>query len=542
MFEFMDRQVREVVDLDYIIEKIQPKTPYGMEYKKSMKPYPVGTEKYLRQDLDLLESFITWSEDSEALSEVKRLLHYVKDIRYSLVRAKGDSVLSEVELYEIKAIVFTVKELLRSLEGSQLLGSHKTRLYRLEGLEAILNPEGENSQSFYLYDSYSDRLAKLRKRRSSLENESRIELRKTRKQLKEDYDLSLSADSTVLLSKQDKESIARAESCPQLIFQSETFNAVVFSLKQTDDLLSLKEEIEYSKAQEYEEEQAVLRYLTRQVAKHNRKMEENIHGLANIDLYIAKAEMAKKMKAVKPEIIDRHSIEIEEGRYPKIEDKLRQEGMEFTPISISVSQGVTCITGANMGGKTISLKIVGLLSIMGQLGLFVPAKSMKFGLNEFVRTSIGDFQSTSSGLSTFGGEIENVTYAMERADHRGLLLIDELARGTNPQEGYAISLAIAHHLLNKEAITILTTHFDQITRLPGIRHLQVIGLANMNLDELVVHKDQSALQRINQHMDYRLQEVSQFTEVPKDAIRIAQLMGLPDEITRYAEETLRNGR
>lgn len=541
MFDFMDRQVREVVDLDYILEKIQPKTPYGIEYKKSMKPYPVGTEKYLRQDLDLLEKFIDWSQDTDNLSEVKRLLHYVKDVRYSLVRAKGDSVLSEVELFEIKTIVFTVKSMLEALGQTGLLDSHKTRLYPMEELEEVLNPEGENTQSFYLYDSYSDRLAKMRRRRSSLENESRIGLRKIRKELKEEYDLSLSADSTVLLSKQDKEAIQRAESCSKLIFQSETFNAVVFSLKQTDELLSLKEEIEYYKAQEYEEEQAVLRFLTRKVAKYYRPLGENIHGLANIDLYIAKAEMAKKMKAVRPEIVDQHIIDIEEGRYPKIEDKLKQEGMEFTPISISVTQGVTCITGANMGGKTISLKIVGLLSIMAQLALFVPAKSMKFGLNEFVRTSIGDFQSTSSGLSTFGGEIENVTYAMEKADHRGLLLIDELARGTNPQEGYAISLAIAHHLLDKAAITLLTTHFDQITRLPGIRHLQVVGLANIDIDALVVDKDQSALKRINQHMDYRLKEVSQFTEVPKDAIRIAQLMGLPEEITRYAEDTLKNG-
>lgn len=537
----MDRQVREVVDLDYIIEKIHPKTPYGLEYKKNMRPYPVGTEKYLRQDLDLLEKFIDWSHDSEGLSEVKRQLHVVKDVRYSLERAKGDSVLSEVELYEIKAIVFTVKNLMDILDNSGLLLSHKTKLSRIEELETVLNPEGENTSSFYLYDSYSPRLAKMRRTRSSLENQSRTELRRIRMKLKEDYNLSLSADSTVLLSKQDKDSIKRAEECPYIVFQSETFNAVVFSLKQTDDILSVKEEIEYYKNQEYEEEQSVLRNLTREVAKHYRHMHKNINGIANIDLYIAKAEMAKKMKAIKPDIIEEHTIDIQEGRYPKIEDKLKQEGMEFTPISISVTQGVTCITGANMGGKTISLKIVGLLSIMAQLALFVPAESMRFGLNRFVRTSIGDFQSTSSGLSTFGGEIENVTYAMKHADERGLLLIDELARGTNPQEGYAISLAIAHHLMDKQAITILTTHFDQITRLPGIRHLQVVGLANVDLENIELNTEHSALKRINQFMDYRLKEVSQFTEVPKDAIRIAQMMGLPEEITRYAEDTLKNG-
>lgn len=537
----MDRQVHEVLDLDYIMGKIDPLTPYGMEYKKSMKPYPIGTEKYLRQDLDLLEKFVIWLDNQDSLAEVKRLLHPVKDVRYSLRRAKGDSVLSEVELYEIKVIVFTIKKLQVLLEETDLIKSHKTSLFPLQDLEKVLNPQGENPMSFYLYDSYSERLSKIRRRRSSLENENRKELRKFRKKLKEEYDLSLSAESTVLLSKQDKESIERAKSCPDLVYQSETFNAVVFSMKQTDEVLSLKEEIEYCKVQEGEEEEVVLRKLTRQVAKYYRQIRKNINGIANIDLYIAKAEMAKKINANKPIIVDEHLIEIHKGFYPKVQEKLKKEGMDFTPISISVSRGVTCITGANMGGKTISLKIVGLLSIMAQMGLYVPASSMKFGLNSFVRTSIGDFQSTSSGLSTFGGEIENVTYAMKYADQRGLLLIDELARGTNPQEGYAISLAIAHYLEDKEAITVLTTHFDQITRLPGIHHLQVVGLANVELERIKVDQEHSALKRINQLMDYRLQEVSQFTEVPKDAIRIAHMMGLPEEITRYAEDTLKNG-
>ncbi|MCD1147631.1 DNA mismatch repair protein MutS [Peptoniphilus sp. KCTC 25270] len=541
MFDFMDRQVREVIDLDFILEKLQPRTPYGVEYKKNIRAYPVGTEKYLIQDLENLEAFIQWIEEHEGVGEAKKMLHSVKDVRYSLQRARGDSILSEVELYEIKAIVFTVKNLLELFKDSQLLSFQKTELVPIPALEEVLNPEGENTTSFYLYDSYSKRLADFRRTRSQLENEQRRDLRNLRLELKQSYDLSLSADSTVLLSKQDKESLERANQCPLLVFQSETFNAIVFSLKQTDEMLSIKEEIEYYKAQEHEEEQVVLRKLTREVAKQYKILKKNIHSLANLDLYIAKADMAIQMDAVKPTIVEEHVIEIEDGRYPKIQENLKKQGMEFTPISISLEKGVTCITGANMGGKTISLKIVGLLSVMAQMALFVPAKQMTVGLNEFVRTSIGDFQSTSSGLSTFGGEIENVTYAIGRAEERGLLLIDELARGTNPQEGYAISLAIAKHLQDKPSITLITTHFDQITRLEGVKHLQVIGLANINMEELDFDSNSTALKRINQYMDYRLKEVSQFTEVPKDAIQIARMMGLPEEITHYAEDALKNG-
>ena len=84
-----------------------------------------------------------------------------------------------------------------------------------------------------------------------------------------------------------------------------------------------------------------------------------------------------------------------------------------------------------MGGKTISIKLIGLLSTMAYYGLYIPAKSMTLGLNKYIKTSIGDMQSTDSGLSTFGGEIKVVSEAIERADEKGLILIDELARGTN---------------------------------------------------------------------------------------------------------------
>ena len=102
---------------------------------------------------------------------------------------------------------------------------------------------------------------------------------------------------------------------------------------------------------------------------------------------------------------------------------------------------------------------------MAQYGLFVPAQSMKYGLNRFIKSSIGDMQSTDSGLSTFGGEIKIVQEAISQADNRGLILIDDLARGTNPEEGYAISKEIVSYLKNKNSITVLTTHYDNVANL-----------------------------------------------------------------------------
>lgn len=538
---FIDNQVMEVLDINYILERIEPQTSYGRKYKNAMKAYPPGTESYLKKELDVLEAFVKWVKERDSIGEAKNALHVVKDIRYSILRAESSSPLSEVELYEIKAFVFAVKKLQEIVHKKKLPTHPKINLYPIPELEELLNPPGENEQSFYLYDSFSESLASTRRERSRLENSLRKELRALRSKIKEEYNLSVNAEHTVILSKQDKAGIERAKSSEELNFQSETFNTIVFSLKKPMDMVAQEAEVEKLKNREFDHELRVRRELTEEIAKHTKVLKKNIHGLGNIDLFIAKAELAEKMNAVKPEIVDEHKISIVDGVYPKIAENLARDGLKFTPISIDLQEGVTCITGANMGGKTISLKIVGLLSIMAQWGLFVPAKEMIYGLNQFVRTSIGDFQSTTSGLSTFGGEIANVTYAMEMADNRGLILIDELARGTNPQEGFAISYAIADYLQDKQSITLLTTHFDEVTRLEGIRHLQVMGLNRVDLEEIKKTESQP-LEKINQLMDYRLQEVSQFREVPKDAIHIAHMMGLPEEITNKAEKILEDGR
>src|SRR5699024_7718197 len=171
------------------------------------------------------------------------------------------------------------------------------------------------------------------------------------------------------------------------------------------------------------------------------------------------------------------------------------------------------------------------LTAMAQFGLYVPAERIRLGLSKYIKTSIGDMQSTDSGLSTFGGEVKVVREAIERADEQGLILIDELARGTNPQEGYAISKAIVMHLLNKPAITLLTTHYDNVANTPDVLHLQVVGLSNLDFDKMEEEiRASDEMDIINKHMDYRLKVVEKSKEIPKDALNIARIMGLDDEI------------
>jgi DNA mismatch repair ATPase MutS len=175
--------------------------------------------------------------------------------------------------------------------------------------------------------------------------------------------------------------------------------------------------------------------------------------------------------------------------------------------------------------------MIGLLAAMAQHGFLVPADYMEVNMNEFIYISAGDEQSIDLGLSSFGAEIRSVKEALMKSEGKGLILIDELARGTNPHEGYAISKAIINYLSDKPCITVITTHFDGLVR-EGIRHLQVKGLRNIDFKKI---KDPDA---ISEYIDYTLIEVECESKVPQDAINISRLMGIPEEILHEAEEIL----
>jgi DNA mismatch repair ATPase MutS len=203
------------------------------------------------------------------------------------------------------------------------------------------------------------------------------------------------------------------------------------------------------------------------------------------------------------------------------------------PISAELSEGVTLITGANMGGKTVSLKMVGLLACMAQYGLLVPAGYMRFQPFDFVYISCGDEQSVDLGLSTFGGEIKSITEVISKSKNRGLVLLDELARGTNPKEGYAISYALIDYLIKKPCISLVTTHLEGLER-EELRHFQVKGLRDLDFNTTIDYGD------ISKYMDYNLIEVKGEMGIPEDAIKIARIMGMPEEIISLAESIMKN--
>ncbi|HHV46498.1 MAG TPA: DNA mismatch repair protein MutS [Tissierellia bacterium] len=535
--EFMNNETMSSLDFQYILDKINVKTPYGLMYKKKMKAFLPGEEESLREELDRIDRLLPFLDDG-FINSIHTVFCSIKDIRNTIQRAMKGMILSEVELFEIKSFLFSVRDL------EAILAERKIEDYDIKAvreLEKSLDPDNTGICTFYIYDSYSDELRNIRQEIRNIEGDIKKARKAAKEKVEEDINIRINPDGTVTVPKENINLVDKLKNHPYLSYISENYLYIKYSIRKTEDVLLLENKLLVLKDKEEKEEERIRKSLTDKVNSSAKKIWRNIANIGKLDFLMAKAMLAVEIKAVKPNIVSDHIISIKKGRHPKIEEMLNKKGLRFTPISVSLKEGVTVITGANMGGKTVSLKLIGLLACMAQHGLFVPAEEMTLGLNGFIKSSIGDLQSIDRGLSTFGSEIKLIEEAIEIADKKGLILVDELARGTNPREGYAISKAIVQYLKEKPSITIMTTHYDNIGDMEGILHLQVVGLSNINFKELesrLYGLTSDRLEVINSLMNYELMEVEKVAQVPKDAINIARIMGLNPEIIKLAEKNL----
>ena len=313
-----------------------------------------------------------------------------------------------------------------------------------------------------------------------------------------------------------------------------------FVLKNGEEVDSFREKIEEINATLEEEELLIREILSKKIAAFREVLLENCDKIGKIDFALAKAIHAKTHSCVCPTILSEHKIAITEGRQLVVEEILKKKGKAYLPISLDLQDGVTCITGANMGGKTVSLKLVGLCVLLAQHGFYVPCKSAEIGLSSFVHILIGDSQNLERGLSSFGSEMEELKDILDQSREKSLLLIDELASGTNPAEGLALTKSLVSYLKDKAYISLVTTHFDSVALAGASRNLQVRGLADADFRKLSGEINRAnrreRIEIIGKYMDYRLFPVENEKEIPKDALNIAKMLGIPDQIIEQAKK------
>jgi DNA mismatch repair protein MutS2 len=224
-------------------------------------------------------------------------------------------------------------------------------------------------------------------------------------------------------------------------------------------VVKLNNDLKELHAKEQEEIQVILSRLSEEVAPHIVEIALNYQLLTDLDFIFARGALALSMEGCRPDFNQDGLIHIKNGRHPLLNVKT------VVPISITIGDNANMliITGPNTGGKTVSLKTVGLLTLMGQAGLHIPAgEGSKLAVFHEVFADIGDEQSIEQSLSTFSSHMTNIVSFIEKADNNSLVLLDELGAGTDPTEGAALAIAILSYLHQQNIRTLATTHYSEL--------------------------------------------------------------------------------
>lgn len=533
-----NKKTRRETGLDYVTTGLNLLTPFGSGLIKEQKPFLPGQEELLRAELSRIQEIKSIAEANEReigiLSEAFMML---KDNSLSIKRS-GNSVLSVVEIFEIKSLLLLMVRI-RDL-GGKLKLPEEFIPDDITGLLDTLDPGGDRLNTFYIYDSFSEKLAELRGEKKNLEREVRREQKRKRDDIREKYGITLTPKFDITVSKSDSQSIKMIDEISDLSRSEEDYMSVTFTLTPTEAAAGLVRRMDELTADIEEEELKVRETLSEEIHSWAEVLNENCRRIGRLDIVLAKALFAGRHNCVMPEIVTEHVVEFTDGRHLQVEEIISSKGGRYCPVSISLKDGVTCITGANMGGKTVSLKLTGMIAILAQYGYFVPARSAKVGLSNFMQILIGDSQSIERGLSSFGSEMEELKEIMDNSKERSLLLIDEIASGTNPVEGLALTRSIVDYLKKQPYISLITTHFEAVTGDEEVVNMQVTGLANADFDrlnrEIRYANRRERIEIIGRYMDYRLTHVDSGREIPKDALNIAKMLGISKDIIEKAKE------
>ncbi|HTU34357.1 MAG TPA: Smr/MutS family protein [Candidatus Acidoferrum sp.] len=431
------------------------------------------------------------------------------------------SVLSSAELLDAVSLVETVTGLRQTFKGGAskfpLLAERALALPDLRHLSAAIRhailPNGEIS------DDASPQLKRIRtgisQTRENIQHSLEAILRARGEPAGEDY-VTLRNDRFVIPVR-----ASERRSVPGVVHGASGTGQTVFV--EPLETIDLNNRLVQLSEDELAEISRILEELTERVRADRGPLEASAAAVAHLDSVFARARFAREYDCSTPEFSAGNFLQLESARNPVLEATLRPQGRKAVPLSLALGgeETVMVVSGPNTGGKTVSLKTVGLAALSAQSAIPVAAETAELPIFDRVLADIGDEQSIAADLSTFSAHMLNLKSMLDVATNRSLILVDEMGTGTAPEEGAALAVALLEEFRARQALTFATTHHDRLkayaSTTPGIVN------AAMEFDET------------NLRPTYRL-----LVGVPgtSSGIEIARRLGLPPRVVDHARASL----
>ncbi|MCR8984459.1 endonuclease MutS2 [Brevibacillus laterosporus] len=452
----MERRILRTLEFNKIIAMLMEKTTseLGRELAESLEPF---------NHIDVVRHAQRQTEEASTVLRVKGSvpLGGIRNIRGPIQRARLNSILAPLELLDIATTLHAgrrLKQFINDISEEHELSILQSLVDRIEGLRDLeteikrcIDDNGE------VVDSASLELRQIRQEIRSSEARIREKLDQmtrsssTQKMLMENI-VTIRGDRFVIPVKQEYRSHFGG-----IVHDQSASGATLFI--EPEVIVSMNNKLREARLKEEHEVERILYTLTVLVADHVDMLLENLSVLAELDFIFAKAQLAYSMKAISPKLNEKGYILLKKGRHPLIDPKV------VVPLDVELGKEYTgiVVTGPNTGGKTVSIKTLGLLSLMTMAGLHIPAQEeTEMAVFSSIFADIGDEQSIEQSLSTFSSHLTNIIRILDQMDEKSLVLFDELGAGTDPTEGAALAMSILDHVLAKGARLVATTHYSEL--------------------------------------------------------------------------------
>jgi len=453
----MNEKTLKILEFNKIIDKLVSLATSSLGKELAEKLVP---------DTDLNRVERAQKETSDAVAFIARRgtppMGGIHDIRDSLKRVEIGAILNPGELLKTADVLRAVRNLKSYASNDRIKTDEDNIVSELIGcLESNKRIEDRIYMSILSEDEIADNasptLANIRRQirnaQESIKDKLNDIIRSSRyqKYIQEPI-VTLRGDRYVIPVKQEY----RTE-IPGLIHDSSASGATIFIEPMA--VVEANNHIRELKIKEQAEIEKILGELTGEIRGIVDSLKSNVSILGRLDFIFAKARLSLDYNCVCPVLNDEHKILIKKGRHPLLDKKT------VVPIDFWIGEdfNTLVVTGPNTGGKTVTLKTVGLFTLMTQAGLHIPAnEGTKMSIFKKVYADIGDEQSIEQSLSTFSSHMKNIVGILKDVDEDSLVLFDELGAGTDPTEGAALAMSILEYLRNKGSTTVATTHYSQL--------------------------------------------------------------------------------